>query len=62
MRVCSISFSPEKDETKIKFNDDFRCAHVVIRADILQETIIMLREEYRKTLQEFRNSPKSVTL
>lgn len=59
MRVCSISWSPEKDETKIKFNEDFKYAHIVARLDVLQDSICMLQEEYEKTRQEFRDSPKS---
>jgi hypothetical protein len=62
MRVCSISWSPEKDDTKIKFNEDFEHAHIVARLDILQDSICMLQEEYEKTRQEFRDSAKSAKL
>jgi hypothetical protein len=51
MRVCSISWNGNSDETKIKFNDDFVSSHWVLRADVLQDAICMLQEEYKKVLE-----------
>jgi hypothetical protein len=51
MRVCSISWNGNSDETKVKFNDEFASADWIARADVLKDAIGMLQEEYNKALE-----------
>ena len=51
MRVCSISWNGNSDETKVKFNDEFASADWIVRADVLKDAIEILQEEYNKALE-----------
>lgn len=39
MRVLSVSYNFEKDETKIHFNEEFKNADALLQADILGDVL-----------------------
>jgi hypothetical protein len=39
MRVLSVSYNPETDETKVHFNEEFKKADALLQADVLQDVI-----------------------
>jgi hypothetical protein len=51
MRVCSISWNGDSDETKVKFNDEFASSDWIVRADVLKDALEILQEEYSKVLE-----------
>ena len=42
----------EKDETKIKYTDDFECQHWVLKADILQDAIYEINKKYNEIIEK----------
>lgn len=41
----------EKDETKIKYTDDFEKQHWVLKADILQDAMYELEKKYQQIIE-----------
>lgn len=39
MRVLSVSYNPETDETKVHFNEEFKKADALLQADVLQDIL-----------------------
>lgn len=54
MRAFTVSWNPNKDETKISLSPEFKAADWVTKADILQDALHDIEELYNKTLQEFK--------
>lgn len=39
MRVLSVSYNPETDETKVHFNEEFKKADALLQADVLSDIL-----------------------
>lgn len=50
MKAILIEWNPEEDETAICFSPDFHSSPVITKADILQDALIQLTEEYRSVV------------
>jgi len=50
MKVLSVSWNPDKDVTKIKFNDEFLSSDWTVRADVLKDLIVDLTDMYEEML------------
>jgi len=50
MRVLSVSWNPDKDVTKLKFNDEFLSSHWIVRADVLKDILEEISEMYEQML------------
>jgi hypothetical protein len=50
MRVLSVSWDPDHDITKLKFNEHFLASDWVVRADVLQDLIYDLTVMYEGML------------
>jgi hypothetical protein len=50
MRVLSVSWNPESDVTKLKFNDDFLSSDWTVRADVLKDLVVELTDMYEGML------------
>ena len=46
MRVCSISWNPKSEKIRINVTPEFYHSEWIIKADILQDAICKLTEEY----------------
>ena len=52
MRVLSVSWDPERDITKLKFNAEFLSSHWVVRADVIQDLLYDIEKMYEEVLKE----------
>ena len=52
MRVLSVSWNPERDITKLKFNAEFLSSHWVVRADVIQDLLYDIEKMYEEILKE----------
>ena len=52
MRVLSVSWSPERDITKIKFTAEFLNSNWVVRADVIQDLLHDIGKIYDEILEE----------
>jgi len=52
MRVLSVSWSPERDITKLKFTDEFLSSDWVVRADVLKDLVYEIQKMYDEILKE----------
>jgi hypothetical protein len=50
MRVLSVSWHPNKDVTKLKFNDEFLSSDWIVRADVLKDILGEISEMYEQML------------
>jgi len=50
MRVLSVSWNPDKDVTKLKFNDEFLSSDWTVRADVLKDILAEISEMYEQML------------
>jgi len=50
MKVLSVSWNPDKDVTKLKFNDEFLSSDWTVRADVLKDLISDLTDMYEEML------------
>jgi len=50
MKVLSVSWNPNKDVTKLKFNDEFLSSDWTVRADVLKDLISDLTDMYEGML------------
>ena len=50
MRVLYVSWDPESDVTKLKFNDDFLSSDWTVRADVLKDLVVELTDMYEGML------------
>jgi hypothetical protein len=50
MRVLSVSWHPDKDVTKLKFNDEFLSSDWTVRADVLKDILEEISEMYEQML------------
>ena len=55
MRVLSVSWDPERDITKLKFNAEFLSSHWVVRADVIKDLLHDIEKIYDEILEgEYR--------
>ena len=52
MRVLSVSWDPERDITKLKFNAEFLSSNWVVRADVMQDLLYDIQKMYEEILKE----------
>jgi len=52
MRVLSVSWSPERDITKLKFTAEFLSSNWVVRADVIQDLLHDIEKMYEEILKE----------
>jgi len=52
MRVLSVSWSPERDITKLKFTDEFLSSGWIVRADVLKNLVYVIQKMYDEILEE----------
>lgn len=50
MKVANVSWSATEDVTKINFSQEFLKSDWVVKADVLQDLLGMIEEEYMKVL------------
>jgi hypothetical protein len=50
MRVLSVSWHPDKDLTKLKFNDEFLSSDWIVRADVLKDILGEISKMYEQML------------
>lgn len=56
MRITTVYWSPETDNTTINFNDDFVNAPRIVRLDVLKDLMLMFNEIYHDVLRDRENS------
>ncbi len=52
MQIATITWNPDHDETKVKFNKDFLASDWVVRADVLKDLYVFFEEAYTEVVQE----------
>ena len=52
MRVLSVSYNPETDETKVHFNEEFKKADALLQADVLQDVIGDVQAVYNDKIND----------
>lgn len=52
MKILSVTWDEEKDNTKIKFTNEFLTSHWVVKADVLQDIISELEDMYAELFTE----------
>jgi hypothetical protein len=59
MRVLSVSWNGNTDDTKVKYTKEFEEASWIVKLDTLSDTIAMLSERYNSLLapdrEEYEN-------
>ena len=55
MRVLSVSWSPERDITKLKFTAEFLDSDWTVRADVIQDLLHDIQKKYDEILKENHN-------
>lgn len=50
MRIATINWNAETDETKIKFSDDFKNSIALLQANVLQDIKAQIDEAYEKAV------------
>jgi len=55
MRVLSVSWNPDKDVTKLKFNDEFLSSDWTVRADVLKDILEEISEMYEQMLTKSKD-------
>lgn len=58
MRVLSVSYNPETDETKVHFNEEFKKADVLLQADVLQDILGDVQEVYNDRVNDLYKEVK----
>ena len=53
MRILTSYWSPESDDTKIKFSDYFLDLDSIEKLDVLKDMICMLENKYDEELKHF---------
>ena len=52
MRVLSVSYSPETDETKVHFNEEFKKADALLQADVLSDILGDVQAVYNDKVKD----------
>lgn len=52
MRVLSVSWDPERDVTKLKFNAEFLSSDWIVRADVIKDLLHDIEKTYAEILEE----------
>lgn len=58
MRVLSVSYNPETDETKIHFNEEFKNADVLLQADVLSDILGDVQAVYNDRVNDLYKEVK----
>jgi len=52
MRVLSVSYNPETDETKVHFNEEFKKADALLQADVLSDILSNVQVVYNDRVND----------
>ena len=52
MRVLSVSYNPETDETKVHFNEEFKKADALLQADVLSDILSNVQAVYNDRVND----------
>lgn len=52
MRICTITWNPNTDDTKVKYTKEFLESDWIVRADVLVEAHYLLEDKYLQVLDE----------
>jgi hypothetical protein len=52
MRILSVSWNPNSDETKLKFTEEFLTSDWTVRADVLKDILVEIDDLYNATVAE----------
>lgn len=52
MRVLSVSYNPETDETKVHFNEEFKKADALLQADVLSDILSNIQAVYNDRVND----------
>jgi len=58
MRVLSVSYNPETDETKVHFNEEFKNADVLLQADVLSDILGDVQAVYNDRVNDLYKEVK----
>jgi hypothetical protein len=58
MRVLSVSYNPETDETKVHFNEEFKNADVLLQADVLSDILGDIQAVYNDRVNDLYKEVK----
>jgi hypothetical protein len=56
MKILSVSWNPNIDETNIKLTEEFISSDWTVRADVLKDILIEITELYEAVKNEEKNS------
>ena len=56
MKVLSVSWNPNSDETKIKLTEEFISSDWIVRADVLKDILIEITDLYDAVKNENQNA------
>ena len=56
MKILSVSWNPNIDETNIKLTEEFISSDWIVRADVLKDILIEITELYEAVKNEEKNS------
>lgn len=52
MRICTITWNPNTDDTRVKYTKEFLESDWIVRADVLVEAHYLLEDKYLQVLDE----------
>lgn len=52
MKVLSVSWSPDRDITKLKFTVEFLDSDWIVRADVIKDLLYEIEKIYSEILEE----------
>lgn len=55
MQILSVSWNPNSDKTKLKFNEEFLTSDWIVRADVLRDLLFDINNLYNVTVDEMAN-------
>jgi hypothetical protein len=55
MRVLSVTWNPETDETKVRVSEEFSSSDWTVRADVLSDLLAEITDLYAATRGEVKN-------
>lgn len=58
MRVLSVSYNPETDETKVHFNEEFKKADALLQADVLSDILGDVQAVYNDRVNDLYKEVK----
>jgi len=55
MKVLSVTWNPDTDDTKVKLNEEFASCDWTVRADVLSDLLAEITDLYAATRGEVKN-------